>query len=99
MSASPEEVNAILSRAKSMCPYLNDRPVSEVRVGLRPGRDTIRLELDTGSAACPVVHNYGHGGSGWTVMWGCAEDVVNLVGQALSGGHGPTDDQSKPPRK
>lgn len=26
-----------------------------------------------------VVHNYGDGGSGFTLSWGCAEDVVDLV--------------------
>jgi D-amino-acid oxidase len=56
-------------------------------VGLRPGRTCIRLEagLVHGGAtgAVPVVHNYGHGGSGLTLAWGCAGDVVQLAAEAL----------------
>jgi D-amino-acid oxidase len=33
-----------------------------------------------------VVHNYGHGGSGVTVSWGCAEDVAEKVRESLEAG-------------
>jgi D-amino-acid oxidase len=50
------------------------------RVGLRPARPGDRLELDAiGGTA--VVHNYGHGGAGVTLSWGCAEAVRDLVAQ------------------
>ncbi len=42
--------------------------------GLRPYRPTVRLEREG-----RVIHNYGHGGSGYTVCRGCAEDVVRLA--------------------
>ncbi|MGI8647078.1 MAG: hypothetical protein DLM55_03585 [Acidimicrobiales bacterium] len=50
--------------------------------GLRPARDAVRLELDQTTDKMPVVHNYGHGGSGVTLSWGCADDVVDLIDKA-----------------
>ena len=44
------------------------------RVGLRPYRPEVLLER-----AGRVVHNYGHGGAGFTLCRGCAEDVVGLL--------------------
>jgi len=45
-------------------------------VGLRPGRSPLRLDSEV-LGAVPVVHCYGHGGSGITLAMGCAEDVVS----------------------
>jgi len=49
------------------------------RVGLRPARPTVRLELDDSSSGHPTIHCYGHGGAGVTLSWGCADDVLQLV--------------------
>ena len=50
------------------------------RVGLRPFRKSgVRLERDRLQDGRTVVHNYGHGGSGFTLSWGCAREVVNLA--------------------
>jgi D-amino-acid oxidase len=46
-----------------------------VRAGLRPYRPEVRLER-----VGRIIHNYGHGGAGYTLCRGCAEDVVRLVG-------------------
>ena len=50
------------------------------RVGLRPFRKSgVRLERDHLSDGRTVVHNYGHGGSGFTLSWGCAQEVFELT--------------------
>ena len=53
--------------------------VLEHKVGLRPGRKEVCLELERVSEECAVIHNYGHGGAGFTLSWGCAEEVVELA--------------------
>ncbi|KAI1711477.1 FAD dependent oxidoreductase domain-containing protein [Ditylenchus destructor] len=51
--------------------------------GLRPGRPNVRLEKSSltseSGRVCHVIHNYGHGGNGFTLGWGCAQDVVALL--------------------
>ena len=50
------------------------------RVGLRPYRHSgVRLERAQLRDGRPVIHNYGHGGSGFTLSWGCAEAVALLA--------------------
>lgn len=66
----------ILARCGQLVPALRGAQVQARLVGLRPGRREIRLERQG-----DVVHNYGHGGAGYTVSWGCAEAVSRLVGQ------------------
>ena len=66
-------------------------------VGLRPGRPTVRLETELRAAASPssgqkslkIVHNYGHGGAGITLHWGCAGEAARLVHDLLDGHNRP----------
>ena len=58
-------------------------PVLRQRVGLRPGRARPRLELEEIAPNCAVIHNYGHGGVGYTLSWGCAENVLQLARTVL----------------
>jgi D-amino-acid oxidase len=50
------------------------------RVGLRPFRRSgVRLERAQLRDGRAVIHNYGHGGSGFTLSWGCAQTVLELA--------------------
>lgn len=75
----PAETTAILERCRDIAPALVDARVLDSVAGLRPGRPEVRVELDVDLLPVPVVHNYGHGGSGITIGWGCAQDVARLV--------------------
>jgi D-amino-acid oxidase len=80
----PDETAAILRRCTDVVPALADAKVIESVAGLRPGRAAVRLDVDDTLLPVPVVHDYGHGGAGITLGWGCADDVTALV--ALLGG-------------
>jgi D-amino-acid oxidase len=69
---------AILGRCAELEPRLRDARVLSVAVGLRPGRATVRLERETLTSGRKIVHNYGHGGAGVTLSWGCANEVLAL---------------------
>jgi len=68
----------ILRKAKAISPSFDDVEVIEAKVGLRPARDEVRLEVEQFGDKY-VIHNYGHGGAGFTLSWGCANDVVGFV--------------------
>jgi D-amino-acid oxidase len=74
----PDEGAAILSRCASVEPRLEGVEIIEHRVGLRPGRSSIRLEVEE-LAGGVCVHNYGHGGIGVTTAWGCAAEAAELL--------------------
>lgn len=69
------EAAAIVERCRAAVPEVSGR-VLEVRKGIRPVRPEVRLEWEPGK---PVIHNYGHGGAGFTVSWGCAKAVAELL--------------------
>ncbi|MBG0559952.1 NAD(P)/FAD-dependent oxidoreductase [Actinoplanes aureus] len=76
-------VERIRERCAEIEPLLRDAPVIGVRAGYRPVRDEIRLEV-TSLDGQLIVHNYGHGGGGVSVSWGCAHDVASMVEACLS---------------
>jgi D-amino-acid oxidase len=52
-------------------------------VGLRPARPAVRVEAEHRPSdedrARTIVHCYGHGSRGFTLSWGCADEVLRLV--------------------
>lgn len=80
LTVDPATAAAVLDRATALVPALADARVVRHRVGLRPGRPTVRLEAERRDGR-PVVHCYGHGGAGVTLSWGCAADVAALVAE------------------
>jgi len=72
----PEHTEDILARCRRLEPALADAQLRECWVGLRPGRREVRLEGEVVEGDSALVHNYGHGGAGYTLSWGCADEVV-----------------------
>jgi len=70
---------AIVARVRESVPALAAAEVLGSRVGLRPVAPAVRLGKDEVGGRV-VVTNYGHGGAGVTLSWGCAEEAVRLVG-------------------
>jgi D-amino-acid oxidase len=79
LDPDPQTARRIVRDCATIDPRLATTQIITHRVGLRPVRPQVRLEaehLDTGQL---VVHNYGHGGAGITLSWGCARDVTELI--------------------
>lgn len=80
----PATAESILRRATLLVPELARARVLGHRVGLRPARGQVRLEVEPRVGAAPVVHCYGHGGAGVTLSWGCADEVASLIATTVS---------------
>lgn len=76
----PATTAEIVARCARYHPAIADAPVLGARVGLRPTRAAgVRIEAEPWPGGGLLVHNYGHGGAGVTVGWGCALAAVDLV--------------------
>ena len=75
LEPDPATAERILRGAAAIEPRLAGAEVIEHRVGLRPARPRVRLEEER-LGGRRLLHNYGHGGAGVTLSWGCAEDVA-----------------------
>lgn len=76
-------IDPLFERSVAFSPWLNDiarDSFVEKVTGIRPYRPIgIRFGLDRETCEIPVIHNYGHGGSGFSLSWGCAASVADLV--------------------
>ena len=77
-AVDPPASERILRRCRRTEPRLRDAQVIDVITGLRPGRPAVRVEAET-SGAVRYVHNYGHGGNGVSLSWGCAREAARLA--------------------
>ncbi|MBO0820209.1 MAG: FAD-binding oxidoreductase [Nocardiopsaceae bacterium] len=69
----------ILAACASVDPRLRGARVVDERVGLRPCRDEVRVESEPLPGGRVLWHNYGHGGGGVTLSWGCAREITEAI--------------------
>ncbi len=77
--ARPAVSARILADCAVVFPALRDATVLAERVGLRPYRPEVRLEAEPLPGGRVLWHNYGHGGAGVTLSWGCAREITTAV--------------------
>lgn len=78
LGPDPDAAEAILRRCTAVEPHLAEARILAHRVGARPTRAAVRVEAEHRLTGRTVLHNYGHGGAGVTLSWGCAKEVVHL---------------------
>jgi len=79
LTPDPGVAAQIVKRCTALRPEIAGARVLDHRVGLRPVRDSVRLERQLLPDGRVLVHNYGHGGAGVTVAWGCAREAAGLA--------------------
>ena len=76
-----ETIEQLLNNAYSVFPELKQQKVIGSWAGLRPYRNEVRVEHETGTN---IIHNYGHGGSGFTLAFGCAREVTAMAEKIIN---------------
>jgi D-amino-acid oxidase len=79
LEPDPAVAEAIVARCAGVRPEIAGARVIGHRVGLRPTRPEVRVERERAPWGGVLVHNYGHGGAGVTVAWGCAQEAAGLA--------------------
>ncbi|CAI4226129.1 unnamed protein product [Auanema sp. JU1783] len=83
MTATKDEIEEIMERYCRLQPAMREAEIQKVWCHLRPARKGgIRLEKQTKTTKSgkeyTVIHNYGHGGSGFTLGWGTALEAAKM---------------------
>ncbi len=79
LAPRPAITQRVLRDCVAADPRLRGAAVLAERVGLRPYRPDVRLEAETLGDGRVLWHNYGHGGAGVTLAWGCARELASAV--------------------
>ncbi|KAI0339900.1 nucleotide-binding domain-containing protein [Trametopsis cervina] len=93
LTLNSPEIKRMRARCNRFVPGLANAeydPVSPLVQGLRPVRgENVRVERELrrkqDGSLSRVIHSYGQGGSGFTLSFGCAGDILNLVEEVAAG--------------
>ena len=78
--------NLIIENCKKSFPHIDElehQNIIAVKSGLRPVRSKVRLEKEAFGTKW-ILHNYGHGGAGFTLSWGCAMEISKMAAEISS---------------
>ena len=79
LAADPATTSRIVTECSRVLNVEKPR-VLAARVGLRPFRKSgVRVERGQLRDGRTVIHNYGHGGAGFTLSWGCARELFEIA--------------------
>ncbi len=79
LDPDPAITRRILADCAAVEPRLAGAAIVAQRVGLRPVRPRVRLDCEPLGPGRLLVHNYGHGGAGVTLSWGCAREITEQI--------------------